>query len=114
MFRRKCRIQYCQLVIQTSTPSTGLTPAHVCACPKHRPKFPTPYVVVLLVGLRSEVVILLVGLRLEVVILLVGLKLEVVILLVGLRLEVVILLVGLRLEVVILFVGLRWLFCLLV
>ena len=57
MFRRKCRIQYCQLVIQTSTPSTGLTPAHVCACPKHRPEFPTPYVVVLLVGLRLDVVI---------------------------------------------------------
>ena len=79
MFGRKCRIQYCQLVIQTSTPSTGLTPAHVCAYSKHRPKFPTPYVVVLLVGLMLEVVILLVGLRLEVVILLVGLRLEVVI-----------------------------------
>ena len=90
MFRRKCRIQYCQLVIQTSTPSTGLTPAHVCACPKHRPEFPTPSVVVLLVGLRLQVDTLLVGLRLEVVILLGGLRLEVVILLVDLRLEVVI------------------------
>ena len=114
MLRCKCRIKYCQLVIQTSTPSTTLTPAHVCTCTKHRPRFPTPYVVVLLVGLRLEVVILLVGLRLEVVILLVGLRLEVVILFVGLRLEVFILLVGLRLEVVILLVGLRWLFCLLV